>query len=90
VKRLRLFITGTVQGVMFRESTRRQAEQYNVRGWVRNLSDGRVEAILEGTEFAVDSVAEWCRHGPNRARVRHVDVYDEPPTGEFGEFRILR
>jgi acylphosphatase len=90
VKRLHLYITGAVQGVMFRESTRRQAEQYNVRGWVRNLPDGRVEAILEGTSFAVDSVADWCHHGPERAKVRHVETEEEPATGQFAAFKVLR
>jgi acylphosphatase len=90
VKRLHLYITGAVQGVMFRESTRKQAEQYNVKGWVRNLPDGRVEAVLEGTPFAVDAVAEWCHHGPERAKVRHVEAKEEATTGEFEGFKVLR
>lgn len=88
--RLRVFITGTVQGVWFRESARQQAAGLNVTGWVRNLPDGRVEAVFEGNEFAVRQMVAWCRTGPERARVRHVDVVEEPATGEFADFRVLR
>jgi acylphosphatase len=90
VKRAHVFITGTVQGVWFREATREQAAQLNVKGYVRNLPDGRVEAVFEGTEFAVDSLVAWCQRGPERARVRHVDAAEEPATGEFETFQVLR
>lgn len=90
MKRLHLFIEGTVQGVTFRESTRREAERHGVRGWVRNLPDGRVEAVLEGPAPAVDAVAAWCHQGPRRARVRHVQAEEEPPTGAFASFKVER
>jgi acylphosphatase len=88
--RAHVFVTGTVQGVWFRESARAQAVQLNVTGWVRNLPDGRVEAVFEGTPYAVATLVAWCRQGPERARVRHVDVVDEEATGEFPSFTVLR
>ena len=89
MKRLHLHIAGTVQGVWFRESTRQEAEILGVRGWVRNLDDGRVEAVLEGHDVAVDRLVAWCRIGPDRAKVDDVQAAVEEPRGETG-FRILR
>jgi len=88
--RAHVYITGTVQGVWFREATREQAAQLNVTGWVRNLPDGRVEAVFEGTPFAVDQLVAWCGRGPEKARVRHVDARREEATGEFEAFSVLR
>lgn len=82
MKRMHCFITGDVQGVYFRASTRAEAGKYNVVGWVRNLPDGRVEAVFEGTPFAVDTMVTWCQTGPAGARVRHVDAREEPVIGE--------
>jgi acylphosphatase len=82
--RTRVFVTGRVQGVWFRESCREQALGLGVSGWVRNLSDGRVEAVLEGPPAAVDRVVQWCHHGPARARVDMVESHSEPPVGETG------
>lgn len=90
MQRLHLFISGQVQGVYFRESARRQAADYNVMGWARNLPDGRVEIVAEGTEYAVGMLAKWCQTGPERARVRHVEVLSEPATGEFSSFEVVR
>ena len=89
MKRVHVWVTGTVQGVWFRESTRREAESYNVRGWVRNLPDGRVEAAFEGEDFAVDTLVRWCHRGPDRASVRHVDAVEEPVVGDEA-FQVLR
>ena len=88
--RVRLLISGRVQGVFFRDSTRQQALQHNVTGWVRNLPDGRVEAVLEGEEEAVAAVARWCRHGPPGAFVERVEERRETPTGQFSTFTIER
>jgi acylphosphatase len=84
---MRVFVAGMVQGVWFRESCREQAVAVGVSGWVRNLGDGRVEAVLEGPEAAVDRVVRWCHDGPRRARVDRVDVEVEQPLGESG-FRV--
>jgi acylphosphatase len=82
--RTRVFVTGRVQGVWFRESCREQAVTLGVSGWVRNLADGRVEAVLEGPPAAVERVVRWCHEGPGRARVDGVEVHAEPPVGEMG------
>ncbi len=80
-------VAGRVQGVWFRESCRDRALAAGVAGWVRNLDDGRVEVVVEGPPAAVDEVVAWCRQGPLRARVDHVEVVDEEPVGEQG-FRV--
>ena len=80
--RVRVVITGRVQGVWFRESCREQARAEGISGWVRNRFDGAVEAEFEGKEPAVERMIEWCRSGPRRAVVTGIDVHDVPPTGE--------
>jgi acylphosphatase len=85
--RVRVLVSGRVQGVWFRESCRDAAAAAGVSGWVRNLSDGRVEAVLEGPPAAVDRVVSWCHDGPSRARVDAVETQVEEPVGEAG-FRV--
>ena len=85
--RAHVFVRGMVQGVLFRQKTLEFARSTNVDGWVRNLSDGRVEAVFEGEEEAVAELVEFCRHGPPRAVVTGVDVSWEPYSGEFRNFR---
>ncbi|WP_251330307.1 acylphosphatase [Haloplanus pelagicus] len=82
--RARVFVSGRVQGVYYRANTRDAARARDVDGWVRNLPDGRVEAVFEGTEDAVESMVEWCRTGSPAADVRDVDVTTEQPEGESG------
>lgn len=77
-------MTGLVQGVGFRWSTQTLADKYGLSGWVRNRSDGAVEAELEGTPQAVDSMLAWLRKGPPSASVSHVEVVELPPTGGTG------
>lgn len=86
-RRVRVFVSGLVQGVWFREGCRKEALANGVAGWVRNLADGRVEACLEGGPDAVDRVVAWCREGPLRAQVTGVEVVEEDPVGEVG-FRV--
>ena len=69
-----LRIHGTVQGVWFRESMRQEAEQLGVTGWVRNRFDGSVEAVVQGTPQAVETIIEWCKLGPKRAEVTRVEI----------------
>ena len=88
MKRIHVVISGRVQGVSFRAATRKEAIALNLTGWVKNLRDGRVEAILEGEESQVEVMRRWCEHGPPLARVIGVDLHDEDYTGEFGEFNI--
>ena len=88
--RAHVFISGRVQGVFFRSETRYRAMRRNVGGWVRNTSDGRVEAIFEGKKEDVEKLIEFCRRGPSGARVTKVDVQWEEYTEEFRDFQIKR
>ncbi len=86
--RAHIYISGLVQGVFFRARTMQAAVRLGVKGWVRNLLDGRVEAVFEGEKLAVDAAIDYCRHGPEGAVVENVDVAWEPFMGEFDEFTI--
>ncbi|MEP0825598.1 MAG: acylphosphatase [Nitrososphaera sp.] len=86
--RAHILVSGTVQGVYFRQNTKEVATKHNVTGWVRNLPDGRVEAILEGNEPDVNKVIEWCHVGPPKAKVDNVSVKFDNYTGEFADFVI--
>jgi len=89
-KRVHIYIRGRVQGVFFRQSMKDVAKYYGVKGWVRNLPDGRtVEAVLEGDAEAVDKVIQWAHWGPPGARVEGVEVVEEEYRGEFNDFEIL-
>jgi acylphosphatase len=83
-KRVHVFVSGDVQGVGFRWYCREEALHRNLAGFVRNLPDGRVEAVFEGDPASVDEMVEWCRTGPNWARVEAVESSDEQPAGEDG------
>lgn len=87
--RAHVFVSGRVQGVFYRATTRETARERGVDGWVRNLADGRVEAVFEGPEDAVESVVEWCHEGSPAASVENVDVEFEDPQGTDG-FEIRR
>lgn len=87
--RAHVYVSGLVQGVFFRSSTKRMADRLGVKGWVRNLQDGRVEAVFEGDREAVASMIEWCHRGPPDAIVEKVDVVWEDYRGEFKDFKIL-
>jgi len=79
--RKHVIVSGQVQGVFFRDTCRRLAGQQGVGGWVRNLPDGRVEAVFEGDPDNVDRMVRWARRGPSHAHVTAVDVSDEPCEG---------
>lgn len=87
LRRRRVRIHGRVQGVFFRDTLRRRAESRGVAGWVSNRGDGTVEAVLEGRETDIEALLGFCRQGPARAEVEHVDVRSEPPEGLTG-FKI--
>ena len=78
--RVRLLISGRVQGVWYRASTKQQADDLGLTGWVRNCQSGQVEVIAEGADAAIDKLISWCRTGPSMARVTDVQV-------EFGDYR---
>jgi len=82
VKRVRVFVSGRVQGVWFRATLEELARQLGLGGWVRNVRDGRVEAVFEGKDADVDEAVAWCREGPRLAQVERVEVSEEPLEGE--------
>ncbi|RMD57709.1 MAG: acylphosphatase [Nitrospirae bacterium] len=86
--RAHVFINGFVQGVFFRSFTRDNALRLGVNGWVRNLPDGRVEAVFEGDEDKVATMINLCKEGPPGARVLTTEVYGEKYKGEFDTFSI--
>lgn len=86
--RAHLIVSGRVQGVFFRAETEKNANRNNVTGWVQNLPDGRVEALLEGEKENVDSVIEFCKRGPRGAYVHSVNVTWGEYAAEFTEFTI--
>lgn len=87
-KRAHLWISGRVQGVTFRASTRDEAGRLELSGWVKNLQDGRVEAVVEGKAEAVDELVDWCHEGPSLARVENVETEESAFTGEFDGFEV--
>ncbi len=87
MKRAHVRIYGKVQGVWFRANTKRMADELNIKGWVRNVPDGSVEAVFEGNDEDVEKIIEWCHTGPERARVDRVEIEYEEPKGEK-EFEI--
>jgi len=86
--RAHVWISGLVQGVFFRDATRRKAEDLRITGWVRNAPDGRVEAIFEGDKDALEKIIEWARQGPDSARVENVEVKWEEYKDEFDAFTV--
>ncbi|HDJ23964.1 MAG: acylphosphatase [Candidatus Aminicenantes bacterium 4484_214] len=86
--RAHVYVSGRVQGVFFRDHTRRWADSLGVKGWVRNLPDGRVEAVLEGPKNEVEALLQRMEEGPPYAKVTKMDVDWEEYQGEFTDFRI--
>ncbi|MEF8879560.1 MAG: acylphosphatase [Candidatus Thermoplasmatota archaeon] len=90
MKNVHVSISGRVQGVFFRATTKQKAEQLGINGWVRNTSDGRVEAVFEGKEEKVNQLLDWCHQGPSMANVENVEVEEKTPSGELTGFSIKR
>ena len=88
-QRVRLFVSGKVQGVFFRQALKVMAIKNNVTGWVRNLDDGRVEALLDGDIDGVNTVVEWTHGGPANSRVDDVEIRNEGFKDEFTDFEVL-
>ncbi|HEY1011765.1 MAG TPA: acylphosphatase [Herpetosiphonaceae bacterium] len=87
--RARVIVTGKVQGVNFRAACRDQARAVGVGGWVKNLADGSVEAVFEGSQAGVQRMVSWCYSGPIHAHVDHVEPAWEQPTGQEWSFDIV-
>ena len=86
---MRILVSGKVQGVFFRQALKVIAKKNNVLGWVRNLKDGHVEAVLEGDNKSINSVIEWIRIGPANSRVDDIEVSNEEFKNEFSTFDVL-
>jgi acylphosphatase len=87
-KRVQVVISGRVQGVAFRAYCQRRATELGVTGWVRNLWNGSVEALFEGTDDAVDAMLQWCRRGPSSAVVTGVEITEPEPGPPHRSFYI--
>ena len=87
-RRVHVFVSGRVQGVGFRAFTAEEATKRGLTGWVKNLADGRVEAVVEGPANKVAELLELLKRGPPAAQVGKLDVTDEKPTGEFKSFDV--
>lgn len=88
--RAHVLFFGKVQGVFFRDNTRRKAQTLGVSGWVRNLPDGSVEAVMEGDRVRVEELIEWCRTGLPYSHVTEVKLGWEDFSDEFGSFEVRR
>jgi acylphosphatase len=88
-ERAHVYVSGQVQGVFFRESARERAERLGLAGWVKNLPDGRVEALLEGEPEKVREMIRWCEEGPPHATVEEVDAEFEAPEEDLRGFEVL-
>ena len=86
--RAHIFVSGKVQGVFFREKTKKESEKLGVFGWVKNLADGRVEALFEGNKESVDKMVKWAQKGPFWAKVDNLEIVRERYKGEFKGFEI--
>jgi len=88
--RAHIYIEGRVQGVFFRDWARRQARELRLTGWVRNIEDGRVEAVFEGPKKLLEKMIGKCKEGPPAANISHIDVVWEKGTGEFSDFGVVK
>jgi acylphosphatase len=87
-ERAHVYVSGDVQGVFFRDSTRKKAEQLGLAGWVKNLPDGRVEALFEGPSQRVREMVRWCEQGPPHAAVENVDVEFDTAQEDLSGFEV--
>ena len=87
-ERAHLYVSGQVQGVFFRDSARKRAERLGLTGWVKNLPDGRGEALFEGPSEKVREMVRWCEQGPSQAEVEDVDTDFEAPEGDLTSFEV--
>jgi len=85
-----ILVSGKVQGVFFRSGVKKIADELHIFGWVRNIDDGRVEAVFEGEQVNVEKMIEWCRKGPSYANVKGVQVIPEEFKGEFKDFSVRK
>lgn len=89
IKKVHVFISGKVHGVFFRAGIRDLASNLGINGFVKNLPDGRVEAVFEGNEGSVNEMIQFCRKGPSGAEVTDIKVFEEKPENSLEDFEIL-
>jgi acylphosphatase len=87
-KSIRLYVTGIVQGIFFRKFVKENADKYNVKGFVRNLEDGRIEIFLEGDSKGVSEIVELCKKGPKHSQIKNTEIKEEK-FQNFRDFKIL-
>ena len=87
-KQIHIFVTGRVQGVFFRQSTKVMAIKNNAKGWVRNLDDGRVEIVAQGETQDIDNLAHWCKTGPANSRVDEFELSEENISDKIETFEV--
>lgn len=85
---LHVYVSGRVQGVNYRYSTVMQAKKLGLKGWVKNLYDGRVEVLFEGEAELVDQMLSWCHQGPPMAYVTQVETFKKQYSGNFDDFTV--
>ena len=88
--RVHIFVSGKVQGVYYRQNTAQKAQELGIVGWVRNLSDGRVESVMEGLDVDIDKMLSWCKSGPKDAVVTDIKITNEGFKNEFFTFDIVK
>jgi acylphosphatase len=86
--RVHIFVSGRIQGVFFRHNTQKKAQSLGVTGWVRNLADGRVEAVFEGEKGKIEEMIKWAKRGPFLAKVNGINIEWQECRGEFENFEI--
>ncbi len=89
MKTVHLLISGKVQGVFFRETARKIAVQLNIKGWIKNTNDEKVEAVITGEKEAIDDFVNWCRVGPERAVVKDISI-SQREESDFEKFEVIR
>ena len=87
MQRAHVFVSGIVQGVCFRHYTTQEANDLGIKGWVRNLNDGRVEILMEGEKQTLEKLIQWCHQGPSTAKVSSVEIHWENYIGDLGLFK---
>jgi len=90
MKQVHIFVSGTVQGVFYRHNTRKKAKELRIKGWVRNLYNGRVEVTAEGEEEDLKKFIEWCKKGPELAFVENIEVEWNDYKGKYEDFSVVR
>jgi len=88
MKCINYLIFGKVQGVWFRAETQKIANELGIKGWVKNLEDGRVEVLAQGTDKQLQQFREWLNHGPPKAEVEKIEAYESECLTDFEEFKI--